>query len=326
MALTVIKGSKSAPKNARSTMETVIVTVDQVNGWRVPPFQRPVRVNAKVQAIAEEIKCDGTSISGILTLGRLTGDRGGDYIVDAAGMPEIIADLRIVYFDTMGEMADEFVRLNTAIVRMRPDDLMRGLTPTLPNLQRVMEECPYIGYGNVRRGDGAGPIVSIASALRAWFTSGFETPSSSSSGISINQIATSLDGDSAGKMIRFMDLAVAAWGRDPEYYRLWGSLNITLCMWLYRRVVLNTERRGTNRSVVLTESAFKQGLMALSADSNYLDWLPGRLLNDRDRSPGLARIKTIFSNRLSNTVTGKFNLPQPAWAASVRAGSRAVRG
>ncbi len=55
--------------------------------------------------------------------------------------------------------------------------------------------------------------------------------------------------------------------------------------------------------------------MALSADANYLDWLPGRLLNDRDRSPALQRIKTVFARRLSDTVTGKFNMPQPAWAA-----------
>jgi hypothetical protein len=37
-------------------METLIITPDQVNAWRIPPFQRPIKVNAKVQEIAEEMK------------------------------------------------------------------------------------------------------------------------------------------------------------------------------------------------------------------------------------------------------------------------------
>ncbi len=256
MALSLIKGTKTAPKASRSTMETVIVTIEQVNAWRIPPFQRPLRVNAKVQVIAEEMKCEGTSIPGILTLGKLAGENVF-YIVDGqhrceafriSGLQEAIADLRIVHFDTMGEMADEFVQLNSAIVRMRPDDLLRGITPTLPVLQRVMTECPFIGYDNVRRRDASGPIVSLSAVLRCWSTSSFEVPSSSNSGVTITQAAQTLDGDSAGKLIRFMNLAHTAWGRDPEYFRLWGNLNLALCMWLYRRIVLDTVRRGNAAS------------------------------------------------------------------------------
>jgi hypothetical protein len=321
MSLHLIKGTKSAPKASRSTMETVIVTIEQVNAWRSPPFQRPVRINAKVQIIAEEMKCEGTSIPGIITLGKLTGDNVY-YVVDGqhrceafrmSGLPEAIADLRVVHFDSMAEMADEYVQLNTAIVRMRPDDLIRGLVPGLPHLKRVMDECPFIGYGNVRRGEGVGPVVSIAGAIRCWHASSNETPTNSPG--SINTIAMALDGDSADKLIRFMHLAVAAWGRDPEYYRLWGSLNVALCMWLYRRVVLDTNRRAVARVAVLTDAQFKSAMTALSADSNYLDWLPGRLLNDRDRSPALVRIKHIFSRRLADNFPGKLHLPQPAWAS-----------
>lgn len=323
MSLHLIKGTKAAPKASRSTMETVIVSIEQVNAWRLPPFQRPLRVNAKVQVIAEEMKCEGTSIPGILTLGKLTGENVY-YIVDGqhraeafriSGLTEAIADLRIVHFDTMAEMADEFVQLNSAIVRMRPDDLLRGVTPSLPVIQRLMQECPFIGYDNIRRRDTSGPIVSLAAVLRCWHTSSFEVPSGGNSGVTITQAAKMLDSDSAGKLIRFLTLAITAWGRDPEYFRMWGNLNVALCMWLYRRMVLDTVRRGNSRVTVLTDTSFKQGLMALSADSNYIEWLTGRLLNDRDRSPALARIKTIFARRLAETVTGKFNMPQPAWAA-----------
>ena len=42
-----IKGSREAPKAERSSMETLIISVDQVNQWKVPAFQRPVRVNVR---------------------------------------------------------------------------------------------------------------------------------------------------------------------------------------------------------------------------------------------------------------------------------------
>lgn len=322
VTLVPFRGAETAPQSERSKMDTLILTPDQVNSWHIPPFQRPVRVNSKVQAIAEEIRCDGVSIVGILTLGKLKGDTAlylvdGQHRIEAfrlSGLEEIIADVRVIQFDSMSEMAEEFVRLNTAIVRMRPDDLLRGLSPTMPNLQRVMRECQFVGYDQIRRGGVSGSLVSLSAVLRYWQSSSYETPTSSSGGMSITQIATMFDGDEAAKLIRFLHLAVNAWGRDPEYYRLWGNLNLCLCMWLYRRVVLDTVRRGSARVAVLTESQFKQGLMSLSANSDYLDWLTGRLLSDRDRSPALARIKASFTRRLADTL-GKFNLPQPAWSA-----------
>lgn len=323
MPVAPIKG-KIAPRASRASMETMIINLDQVNSWRVPPFQRPVRINAKVLAIAEEIKTDGVAISGIITLGRLAKDTHTHYVVDGqhrleafrlSGLPEIIADIRVVTFDTMAEMADEFVQLNTAIVRMRPDDLLRGLTPSLPHVQHLMEICPYIGYDNIRRGGSSGSLVSLGSVLRCWDTSAKETPSSSNNGVSITQSASNLDEMGVNYLIRFMVIAHSAWGRDPEYYRLWGNLNMGLCMWLYRRLVIETTRRGGQRVSVLTDNQFKQALMALSANSDYLDWLPGRLLNDRDRSPALQRIKQIFARRLSEGTDKKVTLPQPPWAS-----------
>lgn len=321
-AAPILKDSKKAPKIHRSTMETTILTLDQVNNWRVPPFQRPVRVNSKVMAIAEEMKTTQT-IVGMITLGHLSKDKA-DYIVDGqhrteafriSGIPEVIADVRVIEFDSMAEMGDEFVRLNSALVRMRPDDLLRALVPTLPNVKHLMETCTFIGYDNIRRRDQSGPVVSLSAILRCWASSEVETPSSSTrGGGGISKLAVTLDGDSAGKLIGFLELALNAWGRDPEYFKLWGNINLALCMWLYRRTVLVRDaRKGTARSTILSREEFKQCLMALSANDNYLDWLQGRLLNDRDRSPGLTRIKAIFMRRLADLRSDAIKLPAPAW-------------
>ncbi len=313
------------PKSLQSSMETQILTIDQVNKWRLPPFQRPLRVNAKVLTIAEQMKCDGVSMSGILTLGKLRGDPGQPYIVDGqhrceafrqSGMEEIIADVRTVNFDDMGEMADEFVNLNSAIVRMRPDDLLRGLTPTLPNLERIMKECPYVGYDQVRRGKSdSGAIVSLGVVLRCWNNGKLDTPNAGNGGFAISHLALTLTEDETSKLIKFMTVVHAAWGRDPEYYRLWGALNLALCAWLYRRLVLETERKGSQRIITLSESLFRKCVTALSANGQYLEWLVGRMLNDRDRSPAFTRIKGMFVKRLNDEGMANPKLPQPAWSS-----------
>lgn len=317
-----IKGSREAPKSQRSTMETLIISVEQVNRWKVPPFQRPVRVNGKVAAIAEEMRRSGCEITGIITLGRIA--KAADlYVVDGqhrleafriSDLPEIIADVRIVQFDTMAEMADEFVRLNSALVRMRPDDILRGLEPTSLALRTVRRECIFVGYDNVRRGGTSGPVLSMNSVLRCWHGSSNETPIGTFGGSSIAKVASEMDAESVEHLVRFLLTAHAAWGRDPEYYRLWGNLNLALCMWLWRRLVLDTNR-GLKRAIVLNIGQFKQCLMSLSADHGYLDWLAGRSLNDRDRSPAYQRIKDAFVRRLSQEVRDgkKPLLPAPAW-------------
>jgi hypothetical protein len=318
-----LKGRKAAPKAQRSTMETLIITPDQVNAWRIPSWQRPVTVNAKVEEIAAEMREDGVAITGQLTLGKLTGDTAY-YVVDGqhrieafrlSGMSEIIADIRVVHFDTMAEMADEFVKLNSAIKKISPDDLLRGLAPNIPNLQRIMRECPFVGYAHARRKANSGSLVNLATLLRCWQASYSEVPNNSNSGRTITQIATGMDNESAGNLIKVLNVMVNAWGRDPEYYKLWGNLNLTICLWLYRRLVLDTVRKGSARVIIMTETQFKQCLMALSADSHYVMWLQGRLLNDRDRSPALQRIKTIWSRRLIEGGTPKPNLPSPNWAS-----------
>lgn len=318
-----IKGLRDAPKASQSRMETVILSSKEAESWCIPPFQRPLHVNEKVRAVGEKIKTT-QEIEGVLTLGRIAKDPtvwivDGQHRIEAfkiSGLPEVIADIRFCQFDTMAEMACEFVHLNSALVRMRPDDILRGLETTVLALQMIRKSCEFVGYDNIRRGSVSSPVLGMSAVLRCWNGSAGETPTSNAAGQSVAQIAEAMDATSVSNLIAFLSTAHAAWGRDPEYFRLWGSLNLTICMWMWRRLVIDRDR-GVKRSVVLTIGQFKQCLMSISADGHYLDWLVGRMLSDRDRGPCYAKVKTIFARRLMDESKHKKKpmFPQPAWAS-----------
>lgn len=316
-----ISGSREAPKALQSKMDTLIVDQDMVNQWRIPPFQRPLRINEKVRVVTEQMKVS-QSIEGVVTLGKTNNDQNL-YIVDGqhrieafklSGLAEVIVDLRICSFNSMSEMADEFVRLNSNLVRMRPDDILRGLESSTPALVAIRKSCEFVGYDQIRRGKTS-PILSMSALLRCWSAATGETPTAGGGG-SASTLAQSIDQASQQNLIVFLATAHSAWGRDPEYHRLWGNLNLAVCMWMWNRLVIDRDRSGNKRYAVLTVTEFKKCLMSVSAESDYLAWLPGRNLTDRDRSPCYSRLKTTFQRRLQEEMKGKkFLLPTPAWAS-----------
>jgi hypothetical protein len=317
-----IRGSKEAPRDRRSSMETILVTQQMVDRWEVPTFQRPKRINEKVRRLAEEMKADGVSIPGVLTLGQV-GNRGPLYLVDGqhrveafrlSGLEEAIADVRIVHFDNLDEMGPAFVELNGSLVPLKVDDILRGHQSTSRALQRLTKECPFVTYGQVRRGP-ASPVLSMSQTVRSWFGSAAETPAGNITGRPAITLVHDMDADpeTVDTLIRFLQLARVAWGLDPQHYRLWGSLNLSMCMWLFRRLVLD-RTRGVKRYVVLTDTQFRQCLMALSADGPYVDFLVGRHLGERDRSPTYSHLRRIFTARLKTEGNPKPLMPQPAWA------------
>lgn len=316
-----ISGARAAPKPVQSRMDTLIITPEMVNAWKIPSFQRPLRINAKVQMVTEKIK-QTEAIEGVLTLGMLKGS-SALYIVDGqhrieafklSGLSEVIADVRIVVFADLAEMADEFVQLNSNLVKMRPDDILRGLESSTVALQTIRKSCEFVGYDQIRRGSNS-PIVSMSALLRCWSAAQFETPAGSNS-TSAAGLSQSFDQVSIQNLIAFLATAHSAWGRDPEYFRLWGNLNLALCMWLWNKLVIDRDRFGGKRYAVLNIPQFKRCLMSVSADGDYLAWLPGRNLGERDRSPCYTRLKANFVRRLAADGGGKKPaLPSPAWAS-----------
>ncbi len=313
--------SREAPKATRSAMETLLFTRTEIDTWLVPVFQRPIRVNAKVLAMSQDLKTNGGFISGVLTLGRILGSKV-NYIVDGqhrieafkiADLKECIADVRIVTFEKMSDMAEEFIELNSRLVNMRPDDILRATAEDTPELKRITNACEFVSYGNVRRGTGSTAMMSMSTLLRCWYMSGPDTPPTTSPNAAT--LATLLDNSEADKIIAFMQIARQAWGSDPENYRLWGNLNVSLTMWLWRRLVLERERKGTTRHAVLTPTLFGKCLMSVSADANYIDWLVNRNFSERDRAPCYARLKVIFAKRLEQETGKKQQLPQPSWSS-----------
>lgn len=304
----------------RSVMETRLLTLAEIERWVQPPFQRPIRMNAKVMQFAEDLKAGGGIMGGILTLGRLPKDPSiykvdGAHRIEAAkttGLTEFLADIRTTNYATMAEMAEDFVALNSSLVRMRPDDLLRGLEETTPMLKLFRTQCSFIGYDNVRRGSTHCPLISASAALRCWFGSASETPKQTVG--ASTALCLALNEREVQDLSAFFNAAYTAWGNDAQNYKLWGALNISICMWAFRQLVLNPVAN-SKRHITLNVAQFTKCLMALSADKDYVEWLTGRNTIERDRSPCYKRMRTIFSHRLlADPLFKKPKLPSPEWS------------
>jgi|SRR5215831_8080519 len=316
MALIEMKPKTAIEKKTQTVADTVMLTPESVKKWKSPPFQRPVKENKKVVALAEQLKVDGGVLPGIITLGVFKGET---YLLDGqhrtrafllSGLKEGFTDVRKHYFDSMAEMGDEWVLLNSQLVRMGPDDILRGLEGSMPILQFIRNRCPFVGYDQVRRG-ASSPILGMSAALRCWRSSGTEIPAYT--GGAARDIAETMTEDDSRDLVEFLNIAFLGFGRESEYSRLWSGLNLTICMWLFRQMVKVQWSPKVPR--MLSEN-FKKCLMALSASTDYMDWLVGRKLNDRDRSPAYSRIRKIFTQRLHMETGTRHTMPQPPWAST----------
>lgn len=304
-----------AARRSRTTVDTIEIGPETVTAWVLPPFQRPLRVNEKVRALAELVKRDDGVMPGVVTLGSLNGNL---YLLDGqhrreafllSGCKTGCADVRTMHLATMAEMGREFVALNSSLVKMRPDDVLRGLEGTIDGLGRIRQACPFVGYDMIRRFDRS-PVMSMSTLLRCWAGSTTEVPANMSA--SARHLALELTDMEAGHLIEFLQQAFRAWGRDPQSYRLWGALNLTLCMWLYRQVVRGDGGPSTTRA---TPEVFGKCLMSVSANSEYRDWIFGRKMTEGDRGPCYRRLRQIFADRIEAEGVRARLLPKPAWAS-----------
>lgn len=302
------------PNRSTSTkMDTLEVSPEGAKAWKKPPFQRPLKVNDKVRGLAETIRSEGV-IPGVITLGVLGADtylldgqhRREAFLISAA--QAAFVDVRVHHFNNMGEMGEEFVILNSAISRIGPDDILRGLKEGNPALQKILSQLPFVGFDMIRRG-AASPVVSMSALLRCWFGAACDVPARSTD--SAPKLVERLTMDEVDLIGQFGENAYAAWGHDREYGKLWGGLNLILCMWLFRRMVLTQYSAQTPR---LTRALFQKCLMEASADATYIDWLGGRSINERDRSPCFTRLRSIFAKRIERETQKRVRMPAPAWS------------
>lgn len=315
-----MRGAQAAPKSVRSSMETLLLTIGIIDEWKLPPFQREYKENQRVRDIAEELKSNGGMISGVITLATLDRAPKVHYLLDGqhrmgavrlSGLPEVIADVRICEFETMTEMGSEFVRLNQKIRPIQPDDVLRALEGEIAALRTIRRHCPFVGYGNIRRGP-ASPLLSMSSLIRSWRGSHAETPSMSASGQSASEQAADLSDDEVESLVAFLNIIHKAWKDDPASARLWASLNLCMCMWVYRRLVMDRER-GLRRYAVLTPDQFMRCMMSVAAAEDYVAWLLGRAMRERDRGPCYTRLKGLIVARLREMNLDNLKMPSPAW-------------
>lgn len=316
--------TKAPAKAVNSKLETMVFTREDVSAWQVPSFQRQLRVNDKVRTMAEELKHNGGIMNGVITLGMVPKDKA-IYLVDGqhrreafrlSELQEGMSDVRTCMFDDMAHMAEAFVQLQQSLVSMRPDDILRGLEGTTRSLQIIRETCPFVGYDQVRRTAENAPFLSMTGVLRTWAGSVGETPTKLGSRQTPLHLAREINDLELTNLCKFLHVAHSAWNRDVENARLWSALNLCLCMWLYRQLVLSQDRN-LKRAVTLNTDQFKKCLLALSAEHDYIDWLGGRILTDHHRNPCYRRIKSIFAARLKQEkVSEAPKFPAPAWAVS----------
>lgn len=302
----------SAEKDFRTTTAVEVVTPDWVKGLKKTSFQRPITENKKLLEVAEEIKAT-EEIPGTIQIGVFEGNMyklDGQHRLHAfllSGAKEALAVVIYKHFDDEAKMGLEFIKINSAIAKFRPDDILRSYEESSPPLRLIRKRCAFVGYDNIRRGSHA-PILSMSLVLRAWSGSVTEVPTAGTG--SAYHLAQSFTIEDAEQCSDFLVLAEKAWGSDPEYARLWTALNLGLCMWLYRRTVIAPK----HEKVRLSPNAFRIGMSALSVSSDYLDWLVGRKLGEGHRSPAYGRIKTLVARRLGTETGKRVQLPSPDWS------------
>lgn len=310
--LKIVKPTTEAQKATETTVDTIIVTPALAKSWKLPSFQRPLSWNKKCEEVRDEIK-ETLVIPGVIELGVVEKQF---YLVDGqhrrecflrAEILEAFADVRYLHFETMAEMAEEFKKVNGRLVSLRADDTLRASEEGSAPLRRLRVQFPLVGYDQVRRNDRS-PVVSMSALLRCWFGSAPEVPSLG--GLSAANLVDQLTDDEVDQMLGFLGCAQKAWGRDVEHQRLWSNLNLAICMWMYRRLVITPYSANIKK---LPREIFQKCLMSVAADGEYHDWLVGRNLRERDRSPTYQRIKTMFAKRIEQETGIKPRLPQPGW-------------
>lgn len=335
---------RSVPKAARPTSEARIFTPSDVTHMIThnrPEFQRPLNLNPDVIEAARDMMREAhgdkermCTIEGTIEFGRY---KGVDYLLDgqhrlfgayalAAGIKKLegttelvtedgsqplfaLANVMITPYESMAEMADAFVKLNKKLAPLKPDDLLRGRESSNAYLREIREECPFIGYEK-NRFTKATTMISMSAAIRTWFGSG-ATPSS---GPNADRAAALLDEVQTERIVAFFRACAAAgWvNTDRMNERLWGTLNIGINMWLFRKFVYGTANKikGTRGATALSASQYAECMKDLR-NPDYFKFLGSRSLRFQDRRPTYDYVKELFEGGLMRCQIVGAEFPEP---------------
>lgn len=223
------------------------------------------------------------------------------------------AKIQYEYHDSMIAMAERFEKLNTPIERIKRDDIYRCNLNRSPSIDALVKKCPFIGFGAVKRnGTNSACVARVSGILRYWYSSRPEVPVARMPSAR-DTVAWFDKEDTVDDLVTFLGLCHRAWSSSPEYSSLWNPFNMTLCMWLYRRICLEV----TSKGLQVTNELFYLCLLSLTGNRDYLAWLAaahgGRSMN-RDRNEGYRRITDSFRRTIQDSLGGKkCFLPVPTW-------------
>lgn len=338
---------RSIKTEDRPIQGTAIFTPERLDEWNRPEFQRPLLINQDVQGMARKMMLEAAadkegmcSIPGIILFGRFLGD---DYLLDGQhrifgafalacgkraleGTTEFLteggvrpkmalASTETRHYNSLSEMAQAFVNAQKKLVALKADDSLRALEYTNTYLRDLREACPFIGYEkNKNTKDRI--MISMSAAIRTWFGSG-ATPAT---GPECSRAASYLDETETARLISFFIACERAGWVDSMWPNLWGTLNIGLNMWLWRKLVLGKENkfRGGGDFMALTVQQYAECMKGLKTPE-YAKFLKSRALRFQDRLITYEYIQDLFMPELARQgiIGPKFPVPQ-GWGVVAR--------
>ena len=298
----------------RTEIKKVKLTPAMVGSWKAPSFQRELRVNTNVELLVQKlVASDKPHLPGVITLSVF---KDTTYLTDGqhrikafllSELDSVSADVRTAYADSEAEMGEEFVQINSSIAALKPDHILKGLLGTSDGMRYIVKHHKNIvGFNQIRRREGS-PVLSMSAFLRCWFASAKDVPRGG--GVTAQGSVARFTLHEAETASEVLTACEIAWGMGPESYMLWNVLNLSLVMWVYRKMVLDSSNTAT-RSTKLTVNQFKLCLMQLAADDNYVGWLRGRSSNEFSQGPCYERIRRAFYKRY-RAETGKAIIMPP---------------
>jgi hypothetical protein len=335
MAKDIYDGTEAPPLTTPLEIEScsrvvkIKLTPEVINGWEIPYWQRTVRYNTKVREIVEGLRKD-PKLDSMLIVGVLK-KRGkyhlflvdGHHRKDAfnrSGVPYLNIDVKFVYVETMGEMAELYLRCQGQISRSTADNNLKGVAVTHKQIADINSECGCITYDGVRLGTSTAS-VSMSTVVQIWYDSMLDPPKKNSGSPSktITELASNLTTRDAEKIVEFILLCKERFGFSELSCGLWKHINLTLCLWLYRIMVWRegwAEGEDYSRVTVLTPKQFGTGLSGLVNGRFYQTLNHKSLSSVADRKETFRSIVRLFSSNLTTyNVVKTPKLPKPPWAA-----------